>query len=442
VTDSPRFRTTRRGALAIAGSSLLAGCGGVGGLFSGSEPVVLDGTELKGIVDAGTPAIPERVPVEISDDYLADATARVETLLGSVPDPLGPGEIPNGAIREDLSKERENAKEALDRVENAATGYEKLQVLRDARRRARALAAGWEAIDAGLTREDVLASAPEVRDRIDEVGDRHGYVGNDPVRAVLAHAAIEGLLVSAKRSATVHREQLEGVPENPVTIGELAGDLEAASAAVAGAAHIYERFTDSLDGGRDLEAHLRSAGDALVEEIETRQGDLPSEDAVVSTVEGDLEDTPAGRALRNLHDDATYTSRITDAQRVGRLASAILQAQETLAGIGAFEAFRETVDGGEDFTVETVAEVRSIRKDAVDAIESARENGSNPRLTYAALEGMGGWIRFADDDLARAGDEVNARYLDNELAAYIRATYIARSIPEASETVADALAPG
>jgi hypothetical protein len=61
-------------------------------------------------------------------------------------------------------------------------------------------------------------------------------------------------------------------------------------------------------------------------------------------------------------------------------------------------------------------------------------------LTRAALEGMGGWIRFADDDLARVGDEVEARHLDQEIASYLAATHVARSIPAASGTVADALA--
>jgi len=438
MTDAP-IRATRRGALAVAGSALLAGCGGIVGPFSEDDPVVLDGAELREIADAGAPDLPKRVPVDIGNEHLTDAATRAESLLESAPEPLGPAEVPNGAMREDLSHVRTHATEALEEAGDAPTDYEELDALHDARREARNLAAAWEAIDADLAREDLLASASTVREGIEETRDRHEYVGDDPVRALLAHRAMEDLLFSGARSADVDREHRDGVPENPVTIGELAGDLEAAAAAGESAAHLYERFTGSLDTRQDLRGGFGSAGDALLDEIERRQAELPTEESVRSTVSGDLDDTPAGWALRQFHDQATRRSDVRRARENGRPASAVFEAQERLARIGAFESLAEAVEGGEDFAVESVADARSIRDDAVDAIETALETDANARLTRAGLEGMGGWIRFTDDELARLGEEIEARHLDGEIASYLAVTHVARSMPAASSTVADAL---
>jgi hypothetical protein len=428
--------------LALAGSTLVAGCGGIGG-FLGSDPVVLNGAKLEAIGDGSAPEIEKRVPVDIGETYLSEAASRAETLLGSVPEPLGPEEIPNGAIREELSETRESALEALDRADGASTPYEELLALGHARRDARNVAAGWEAIDAGLIREDLEDSAAAVHDRIGETRDRHAYVGEDPVRAVLVHREIEDFLQRAEGDATVDWRGFEGTRENPVALGQFAGHVEAAVAARENAAHVFEAFSGSLSERRDLEGRFEEAAESLLGEVETRREDVPTlEDGeeISSLVDGDVEDTPAAWALRRLHGEATDTRDVETERSAGRLASAILLAGEKLAHASAFEALRETVDGGEHFVPETVADVRSIREDAVDAIETARDNGTDSRLTYAALEGMGEWIRFADGELARLGDEVEARHLDYELASYLQVTYVTRSIPAASGTVADALA--
>lgn len=441
MTRTSPVRSTRRGVLALAGSSLLAGCGGLGG-FLGNDTVVLNGAKVRAVGEGSAPEFEKRVPVEIGEAYLSGAASRVETLLDSVPDPLGPAEIPNGAIREELTEARASALEALDRADAESTPYEELRALGDARGYARNVAAGWEAIDAGLDREDLKDSASEVHDRIDDTRDRHAYVGEDPIRAVLVHREIEDFLQRATEHATVDWRRFEGTRENPVALGEFAEHVETAVAARENAAHFVEAFSGSLPERRDLEGRFGEAAESLLGTFETRREDVPTlEDGeeISSIVDGDVEDTPAASVLGRLHEEVTDTRDVERDRSAGWLANTILLAGEKLAYASAFEALRETVEGGEDFAPETVADVRSIREDAVEAIETARENGANSRLTAAALERMGRWIRWADGELTRVGEEIEARYLDYELSGYLQATYLARAIPEASGTVADAL---
>jgi hypothetical protein len=439
MTDDP-LRTTRRGFVALAGSVALAGCGGLNPL-SEPEPTTIDGSALREAASGDPPTVPPAVPIAVEQAYVDVGVETVRDTLASVPAPFDEREVPNGMIRRELGEMHERATDALEDVSEAPSPAEALGSLRYARESATAVATAWRAIDGDVAFDDVRETASAVRGEIDDFRGRWRYVGDDPVRAVLAHGEVEGHVATAGRRLSGAVDRSRYVAENPVVIGEMAGDVAAARASLAHGAYLYDRFVASLSATRPMGPVFRAAGESLTATMNDRREELPAADGSPSSYAGgDAAEAPVGSALVELRDSIEYADRIDDERATGQRANVVLSAFWTLVRIRAFERLRERVERGDYVTVGSAADVRRMRESAFRAVESALASDAPPRLarhvlqTVGALEYVAERLHEYEDD-----DEVHVDWLGRELGRYVSVEAMARATPETTKSVADAI---
>ncbi|SFG91264.1 hypothetical protein SAMN04488063_3265 [Halopelagius inordinatus] len=434
--------TTRRGALALLGSSLLAGCSGLG-IQSGNDGPELGASALREVTEGSLPSLPRTLPVEISPAFLGDRESWPRIALDGVPAPLDSEDVPNGAIRERMSRERASARDALDRADAAESELQRLDALGDAREHAANLLGAWEAIENGLTRNAVVREAASVRDDLSAFADRWTYLGADPVRSALVHGELESRVRRADRflSSELERGRRRYDPENPLAVGEAAATIEAARTNVAAADHIYDRFVDSLADPTNLRRRFAGAGETLAGRLREASADLPAESEETKAIVGrSIEGTPAESALDGL--------RWRAANARGREsggddpATELLDMHSLLAAVEAFRTLRDRVTEGDSFTVSSVEDVETRREAAVDAVNAARTDDDYPRLTRAELPTVVGRLSRADDDIASREGTVRAGWIRREISTYVTQRHVAEAIPRASRTVGDALSGG
>ena len=433
-------RSTRRGFLALAGAASLAGCGlpDPQKVLHG-EPPKVDRAALGAVPSTDSPSVPETVPVEIRRSYLDDGVARTRDLLASVPASFDEEEIPNGAIREELGRKRERARMTLESVDEAASPLGAMETVRDARGEARAVAAGWKAIDADLTQADVRESGRSVFDAAERFRSRWSHDGADPIRAVVVHAEIEARLDAAGNRAerVVAGERTDR--ENPVAVGELAGELERARASLDDAGHLYERLLATADSSQDLRAGFIAAVETLGSLVGPRRAQLPdgNPNEPSSFVSGNVDGTPVGEAIRRLATDLDHDDAVDSARTADEYASAVLAAHGTLVRVGALNALFRRVEADEHVTVESAADVRTIRADAIAAVESALRKDDYPHLNRTVLSDAAGRVSHADRELARYDGDgaVKVSSAADELGEYAVAAALARATPPTSARV-------
>ncbi|QLH76015.1 hypothetical protein HZS55_01255 [Halosimplex rubrum] len=457
IPDDPRF--TRRGALALGGATLLAGCGALPNPL-GSDPVELDGAALTRIAGREGPTIDHPLPVDVTDDHVADSRGRAHAMLGAAPLPLTADDLPNGAMREEIADHADHAREHLaeavratgarDRLEllahargpaRATGARDRLELLAHARGPARAVEAAWAAIEDELTAADVRSARASVREDVSEFRDDWEYVGEGPVRAVVVHALVEQWVREGENDLSRRRPDDQSSPVTPLTVGERASEVEQARAALGDARHVGERFTASLSDARSLAATFTDARDSLADTIDSRMTDKPGEHADLPGLVdggGDLEGTVAGAALRQLHGDLPYEGEfVPETELPGR----ILWQVETLAQIGGFETLRERIAADEHRTVESAEDVEELRRAAVTAVEDALAESADERLARTELATLAGWFDYAARDIdRRAGDDpVELERVADEIAIYLEIEVIAGAVPAAVDEALAAL---
>ena len=422
-----RKRMTRRGVLALAGTSVLAGCGGLGEFGGETEPTIR-AHELPDIdsEEYPEPVVPESVPVGIAGNHFDSARNRVTTLLADLPIPLGPEDIPNGYIRKRLSDAATNATTGLNGARDASTELEALASLQRARADARYAAAGWAVAARGLTAEPIQREYERVVSDARSVQNDHEYVGTDPVRAALVHSRIEDMLhrVLDSRALSVEENSLLHVAE----WGETA---ESAQVHLDDARHLDEQFTASLpaDAG-SVEATLTDAADVLFSDIQSRRSGLPPEP---TADEWGVPEFAIGDLRREADIRETHTE---DADRP---ASAVVDANRQLTRFHALNRLRERIDDGELSRPQSAEAVREIRSEAFDALEAALDESSAPELTRTALTNAAWRVASADWELSRYEGEINVSRLDRNVADYIVATAIGRVAPNVSGRAVETL---
>jgi hypothetical protein len=439
MTDDS-FRATRRGFVALAGSVALAGCSGLNPL-SEPEPTTIDGSALREAASGDPPTVPPSMPVAVERAYVDTGAEAVRDTLASVPAPFDEREVPNGMIRRELAEMYERATDALEDVSKAPSPAEALGSLRYARESATAVATAWRAIDGDFDSADVRERASAVRSEIDDFRGRWRYVGDDPVRAVLAHAEVEDRVATAGRRLSGAVDRSRRVPGNPAAVGEMAGDVAAARASLAHGVYLYDRFVASLSATRPMGPVFRRAGESLTATMNDRRAGLPAADGSPSSyVGGDAAEAPIGSALVELRDGIGYADRIDDERATGQRANVVLSAFWTLVRIRAFERLRERAESGDYVTVESAADVRRMRESAFRAVESALASDAPPRLARHVLQTVGALTYVAErlqeyeDD-----DEVHVDWLGRELGRYVSVEAMARATPETTRAVADAI---
>lgn len=457
-------RTTRRGVLALAGATVLSGCGflpGVGG--DGGDRTELDGDEVATVASGTVPSVPDPLPVDVTDAHVTASRERAESALASVPLPLSADELPNGVMRAEIEHEAEHARDHLPDPDEDLPVESRLSNLRDARESARFVAAAWAYAEDELTPADVRGHREAVVADAREFRADWEYVGDDVVRALLVHDTVESWTGAARRAAepddpprpeprtpagtagesgqrsppTPRRPRPE--PTNALTVGERAGEVENGRAYVDDARHVGEQFRASLSDPPSIRATLTDARESLTATFESRRADLPtvepSDANDLVTVDRDLERSPGGDALETLYWEFPDSVEATD-----DLASDVLDLTHALANADAFASLRERIANGEQFTVESVADLRDRRSAAVTAIEDALAASTDRRLARKILEWAAYDLTYADRELRRYdGESVSARSVDYEVSEYVAAAALARAVPDACAATLDAL---
>lgn len=426
-------RATRRGFLALGGAAALAGCSTLRSIV-GTDAVTLDGGAVADVASGSTPTVAEPLPVPVADTHVRASRERAESALASAPLPLGPEEVPNGAMREELAHTVEHAREVLVRAEEAPGRREHLDALRHARWHAREVAGSWAYVTGDLTPADLRTRAGRLRSAARTYREERAYVGDDPARAVLVHDAVESWVETAAREA--ERDPDERDPTNALTVGERAGELENGRAHLSDARHVGERFRASLSDPGSVRSTLESARESLTGTVRDRRDPLPGERADPAALAGaSVDDETTVEVLETLH------RRIPDGDDLAAdaLAGDVLARLWSLAAIGAFESVRDRVEDGERFGVGSVDDLRSRRQSAVEAIGDALERSDDRRLARHVLAGATERLTYADEELRRygEGDAVEAQHLDREVAGYVAVAATARAVPDAcAETLA------
>ncbi len=434
-----RPRVSRRGVLALAGSAALAGCSGLGGSGGDGESPTIQGDALLSAVEGDWPALPETMPVEIEQSYLDEGVARARRLLAVAPAPLGPDEIPNGAIRREVRRSRTEATDALDAVADAESPRAAMSRVADARRHARAVAAAWRAIDAGLDRADLRDAAATIRDDLDAFRDEWRYVGDEPVRAVLVHGEIEQWVRGVDARLDRVRDPERRQRDDPVALGETAARVERARAALDDARHVHDRYVDAVGEPRRLRPTFEAAGRTLARRVDERRSGLPSGDPAEpsSFVDGEVDRTPAAAALTDIAYGAGI-GRERDGPSAERPATRVLRAHDALANLRAFEAVLDRIRAGGYVTVSDAEDVRSLRDAAREATTEAAGSEEWPELDRTVLADLAGLVRYADRELRGydADDAVSVEHVTRELGWYVEVAAVARATPPTSDAVA------
>lgn len=440
MTDRRYRRAFLRGS-AVVGLAALGGCLDDVLPFGARKrnPPELDGSALAEIAAREEPTIPDTAPVEISADHLDRSEARARRAVESVPASLSASEIPNEAIREEIRDARTHAVEALDAAASASSRLEAMGDLRRARRHGVDAAAAWRVVEGELTRSAVESRLPAARDRVSAFRERWRYLGDDPVTAVRLFGLVEELSHEAARQVDPENPLLSDERDGAPVVGDLAGEIETAAAAVDDAAHLYDRHWASLDARRDLRPSLEAGLSSLSEVLADRYDSFPDGvDHSETLVDRDVSDQPAAELLEWAYRHAEGGPADVERRRSnGRLAGAVRQAHVSLTDLRAFERVRRRVAEGADFAVDSVDDVASMRTEATEAVESALPGAQG--LTTDRLAELVEWLHGIDDRLTDLGTDPIAPRVGAEAVPYVLVAATVQAVPAATETVVSTL---
>ncbi|QOS14068.1 uncharacterized protein HfgLR_24420 (plasmid) [Haloferax gibbonsii] len=439
----PRTRRDVLASLAGVGVAGLAGCTALDAGGSETEDPSLDAATLREVRELGSPAFPARVPAPIADSFLERGRARARELLDSCPETMSPEEVPNEAVREIYAEAYADAAEDLERTAADESPFEALRGLRYARGGAAMAKGTYEAAVGGFTESDVRDEAEAVRADIESFRLGTRYLGDEPDRALVVYEAVENLVAAAVRYLD-NTDEYGRYADSAPRVGELFDAVESARASLDGARHVRDRYLATIVDPVDLTDAFEATASSLAEIIADRLSEHPREglEAVVAAEGFDtekLESTPAKDLLvetfveveRGLQD-------ARDGLRSGRFATALVGAHTAETHRRAFEDAVTAIKRGRYESVESAAAVRDAKLGALEALEAARSDGSNPHLTRRALVDIAHMVGRGDRSL---GDDYysddDPRAARNALAQYATTEFAARETPDVSAWVPD-----
>ncbi|WP_049968872.1 hypothetical protein [Haloferax prahovense] len=443
----PRTRRDVLASLAGVGVAGLAGCTALDAGESESDDPALDAAGLRQVRQLGSPAFPARVPAPIADSFLEQGRARARELLDSCPETMSPEEVPNEAVRDIYAEAYADAAEDLAPADADESPFEALRGLRYARGAAAMAKGTYDAAVGDLTESDVRDEAEAVRADIESFRLGTRYLGDEPDRALVVYEAVENLVAAAVRyldNADEYGRYTDSAPQ----VGELLDAVESARASLGGARHVRDRYLATIADPLDFTDAFESTASSLVEVVADRLAEYPEEGELEAVVEaegfdpGELESTPAKDLLMETFIDfGSNVHTVPEALRSGRFATALVGAHTAETHRRAFEDAVTAVKRGRYESVESAAAVRDAKLGALEALEAARSDGSNPHLTRRALVDVAHMVGRGDDyfrdDYYSDDDPRAAR---NALAQYATTEFAARETPDVSAWVLGTLA--
>ncbi|NLV02845.1 hypothetical protein [Haloferax volcanii] len=441
---------TRRDVLAsLAGVGVagLAGCTALDAGESDSDDSALDPAALREVMELGSPAFPARVPAPIAESYLEQSRGRAPELLDSVPETMSPEEVPNEGVRNVYAEAYADATAALERTTADESPFETLQGLRYARGAAAMVKGTYDAAVGDLTEADVRDEAESARADIESFRLGTRYLGDEPDRALVVYEAVENLVAGAVRSLD-NADEYGRYADSAPRVGELLDAVESARASLDGARHVRDRYLASIADPIDFTDAFASTASSLGGVTEDRRAEYPEERGLEAVVAGEgfdleqLESTPAKDLLVETFVEVERGLRdAREGLQNDRFATALVGAHTAETHRRAFEDAVTAVKRGRYESAESAAAVRDAKLGALEALEAARSNGSNPHLTRRALVDIAHMVDRGDgyfrDDYYEDGDPRAAR---NALAQYATTEFAARETPDVSAWVLGTLA--
>lgn len=212
-------------------------------------------------------------------------------------------------------------------------------------------------------------------------------------------------------------------------MADRAEHAETARAHVADARHLYEQFTASLpDDAGTVDQRLRTASDAIAEELRNRQSVLPS----TPTEYG-----PARYRLYRLRDAVTDGPERIDG--AAGPANSLLTATTLLTDALAYDDVADRTNEDDPFRVDDLAAFESVRSTALEAVRTALEESERPALARHVLADVAQRITFLDESVARHQSDVRPSRIAEEVAGYTIAAARARNVRTACQRVLDEL---
>ncbi|RDZ62065.1 hypothetical protein C5B90_17025 [Haloferax sp. Atlit-12N] len=443
----PRTRRDVLASLAGVGVAGLAGCTALDAGESESDDSELDAAALREVMELGSPAFPARVPVPIAESFLERGRARARELLDSVPETMSSEAVPNEAVREIYAEAYADAAEDLERTTAGETPFESLRGLRYARGAAAMAKGTYDAAVGDLTEADVRDEAESVRADIESFRLGTRYLGDDPDRALVVYDAVEGLATAASRYLD-NADEYGRYADSAPGVGELLDAVESARASLDGARHVRDRYLATISDPIDFTDAFESTATSLAEVVEDRLTEYSEVRGVDSTLEAEgfdpeeLEFTPAEDLLVETFVEFGSSARtVREALRSDRFATALVGSHTAETHRRAFEDAVTAVKRGRYDSVESAAAVRDAKLGALEALEAARSDGSNPHLTRRALVDIAHMVGRGDDYFRDDYyEDVDPRAARNALAQYATTEFAARETPAVSAWVLGTLA--
>jgi hypothetical protein len=424
VTD---HSITRRGFLAAAGTTVVAGCGGFDGNGTRSSETI-SSARLPEDIDRSKPLVVRQLPIGIEQAYLRESEDRVLALLTSLPMPLTQAAIPNGYVRQEVINAASDATNALNAARDTQNRFQALLKLHDARVRARYAAAGWGAIDGEVTETELRSEHQETIGAAQSLKQRHAYLGADPIAALLVHARIEHTL-----SAVLDGDgpSTYGIDDSILAVAEWGAHAEHAESFVAESEYVYDRFQAAIpDDSGTIEDQLTTARETLSDELQQRRDRLDPE-------ADDYAQGQIGQLLHRIRSDAVRS--VDDVAGRDRPASAVLRGTTGLTEFDAYDRLKSRIADGERLQVTEASEIHDARQAARTAIRTALAESPQPAVARHILGELAATLVWTDERLARYQGDINPAQLSDPVREYLSVTLRAKGVPAACQQLQEAL---
>ncbi len=408
--------------MTYARRAFLGACGGVLGsalagcnIQSDTDSAAIRRRDLQSIIETERPDITTSAPVTPDQSVIRTTRSRVETLLASLPQPIGPEIIPNGVVRSEVTDARDTARERLGVTTSTdSDGYHSLLAAVEARGAARRAATIYAAVqryrndELPTLRQQLRDEHSTLRPQVQNHRSTLTYTGSTNeagvLRAMTIHANAEAAIVGADTRLS-HWE----LPANGtiIDLGERASTLESAAATTTAWSHLLTVYTRTQSEPHDLtpvyQTVLEQTQDRIAETDFSLQGqqDDPATLIDAPVDENGLWQTVSFNATRPVERAIDDLTTLADEQRLGEVLNTALQFEHAYQ---AFELIRQRIETRELPPAEDVATVRTEREAALTAAQQQATAYTGPSLARDRLADTVQSIAYTDQRVHRRFD--------------------------------------
>lgn len=429
---------TRRELLAGLGAAATAAAAGCSVLDRGGDSEdtpQFDSTDIEAILDTPAPDLRRPAPVQPDAESIEAGLTRCVELVDSVPPSISSEAVPNGVVRQEIERTREDAVEAREAVESEPDRLRALESLRTARSYAREASVGFEAVRDDLT-ADVLAERRETRTALGTRLAQVAYAGEERGRTLLVAFRVEEFLTDARRRLIGGFPRLE---PNVLELAEIAGAVEYASATDDTVAALSTRHSTIVDDPVDFTAPAEAAVESSM--VSLARAGVPDSNTPIAELLGE---DPDRRDLQFLAGNSIsavgrWQETLSTERSEGRFASGIEAAIRFERDARALDTVVGRINDGEIPKPETAEPIRNEREAALNAAEEVSTIASEPSLAGDVSARLLRELRRIDRNLDRYRERSADTELTREYASYIHLRARLEALPEAIGTVRERL---